>query len=178
MSRIGKKEINIPIDTTISFEKNLIVVKGKYGIIELPILNGINISIENQKVFITRENNFKKTCAFHGLIRTLIYNMIIGVNEKFIKILLVEGVGYKFSIVENLLILNMGYSHLIKLCIPYEIDVKIDSPTKITLSGINKQKVGLFASKIRGIRPPEPYKGKGIRYENEIIRRKIGKTGK
>ena len=178
MSRIGKKEINIPIDTTVSLEKNLILVKGKYGILELKILNGINISVEKQKVSVTRQNNFKKSCAYHGLIRTLIYNMILGVNEKFIKTLFVEGVGYKFSIIDNVLILHMGYSHLIKLSIPYEIDVRLDSSTKVTISGINKQKVGLFASKIREIRPPEPYKGKGIRYENEIIRRKVGKTGK
>ena len=178
MSRIGKKEICIPKDTVMSIKDNIIVVKGKHGILEQSYLNVIEIEIKDQKIFVTRKNNFKKSGAFHGLTRTLIQNMILGVNQKFLKVLIAEGVGYKFQLNDNYLILNMGYSHVVKLIIPNSINVRLESPIKIIITGISKQEVGLFASRVRSIRPPEPYKGKGIRYENEIIIRKVGKTGK
>jgi large subunit ribosomal protein L6 len=178
MSRIGKKEIVIPENTTISIEKDILFIKGKYGTLSEFILSGINIKINDQKILIKRIDDQKKSRAFHGLMRTLVQNMVIGVNEKFTKTLLVEGVGYKFQLANNFINLNMGYSHIISFNIPEDINIKLDSPTKIIISSINKQKVGLFASKIRDVRPPEPYKGKGIKYEGEIIKRKVGKTGK
>lgn len=178
MSRIGKKEICIPKDTIISIKNNNIVVKGKHGILEQSYSNDIEIEVKDQKIFVISKNNLKNSSAFHGLTRTLIQNMILGVNQKFLKVLIAEGVGYKFQLDNNYIILSMGYSHIVKLIIPNSINVKLESPIKITISGISKQEVGLFASRVRSIRPPEPYKGKGIRYENEIIRRKVGKTGK
>lgn len=178
MSRIGKKEISIPKDTIINIKENTIIVKGKYGILEQSYLKDIEIEVKDQKIFVICKNGLKKSGAFHGLTRTLIQNMILGVNQKFLKVLITEGVGYKFQLDNNYLILNMGYSHIIKLIIPNSINVQLESPIKIIITGINKQEVGLFASRVRNIRPPEPYKGKGIRYENEIIIRKVGKTGK
>lgn len=178
MSRIGKKEICIPKDTIISIKNNNIVVKGKHGVLEQSYLNDIEIEVKDQKIFVICKNKLKNSKAFHGLTRTLLQNMILGVNQKFLKVLIAEGVGYKFQLDNNFIILNMGYSHIVKLIIPNSINVKLESPIKITITGISKQEVGLFASRVRSIRPPEPYKGKGIRYENEIIRRKVGKTGK
>lgn len=178
MSRIGKKEIIIPINTNITIENNNVYVEGKNGTLNCPILAGIILKLKEGKLFVNYENTNKKYKSFFGLMRTLIHNMILGVNNKFLKILIAEGVGYKFYLENEYIILNMGYSHSIKIFIPKNIDVKLDSATKINIFGIDKQQVGLFASKIRSIRPPEPYKGKGIRYENEIIRRKVGKTGK
>ena len=116
--------------------------------------------------------------AYHGLTRALIQNMIIGVNAKFSKILVAEGVGYKFQLDKQRLILNMGYTHPIEFIIPSDLEIKAESPTKIIISGIDKEKVGFLAAKIREIRPPEPYKGKGIMYEGEKILRKAGKSGK
>ena len=110
--------------------------------------------------------------------RALIQNMIQGVNENFSKTLIAEGVGYKFQLDKKILILTMGYSHPVKISVPEDITINLESPTKLSIIGIEKQKVGVLASEIREIRPPEPYKGKGIRYENEIILRKAGKTGK
>lgn len=178
MSRIGKKEINIPIDTHIKIENNIIYIQGKNGGLNCSILAGILLTLKDGKLFVSFENNNKKCKAYSGLMRTLIHNMILGVNNKFLKTLVVEGVGYKFYLEKEFIILSMGYSHTIKIYIPENLEVKLDSSTKMKIFGIDKQQVGLFASKIRNVRPPEPYKGKGIRYDNEIIQRKVGKTGK
>ena len=178
MSRIGKKEIIIPKDVTVFLENNKLTVKGTYGVLQLDYFNNLQILINDNKILVLRNEDSKKSRAIHGLARALIQNMILGVHQKFFQILVVEGIGYKFHVDKQSLILNMGYSHPIELNIPQNITVKVESTTKISISGIDKQKVGLFASEIRKIRPPEPYKGKGIRYENEIILRKAGKTGK
>lgn len=178
MSRIGKKEINIPIGTSINIVNNYIYIEGQNGILVQPLLDGIILKLEGQKLSVSFENINKKCKSYYGLMRTLIQNMILGVNAKFSKTLIVEGVGYKFYVENKFIILSMGYSHTIKILIPENIEIKLDSATKINIFGIDKQQVGLFASRIRAVRPPEPYKGKGIRYENEIIRRKVGKTGK
>lgn len=178
MSRIGKKEIHIPIGTSINIINNHIYIEGKNGVLAQPLLDGIILKLEGQKLIVSSENINKKCKSFYGLMRTLIHNMILGVNTKFLKTLIVEGVGYKFYIENKSIILTMGYSHIVKISIPENIEIKLDSPTKMNIFGIDKQQVGLFASRIRAVRPPEPYKGKGIRYENEIIRRKVGKTGK
>lgn len=178
MSRVGKKEIVIPKDVTVFFENKNLVVKGTHGILELDSFNNLQILINENKILVLRNEDSKKSRALHGLTRALIQNMILGVHQKFFQVLVVEGIGYKFQVDKGSLILNMGYSHPIELNIPTNLNVKLESSTRISISGIDKQKVGLFASEIRKIRPPEPYKGKGIRYENEVILRKAGKTGK
>ena len=178
MSRIGKKVIDIPTDVTITLNENKIIVKGKHGVLEKDYSNVLNVEIKENKLAITRQDDTKKVKSYHGLIRALIQNMIIGVSEKFIKILIAEGVGYKFQVDKNNLILNVGFSHPVEFNIPSDISVKLESPTKILISGIDKEKVGFLSSKIRDIRPPEPYKGKGILYDGEKIIRKAGKTGK
>lgn len=178
MSRIGKKEITIPKDVSVEISNEKITVKGKHGTLERTFLEGINVETKEDKIVVTRKNDSKRTRAFHGLLRALIQNMVSGVSEKFSKTLIAEGVGYKFQVQKDNLILSMGYSHPIELTIPKDLSIQVESPTKILISGIEKEKVGFLAAQIRKVRPPEPYKGKGIRYEGEIILRKAGKTGK
>lgn len=178
MSRIGKKAIEIPKDVGISFIDQKIIVKGKYGTLERVISNLVSIEIKENKILLSRIEETKNSREYHGLIRALIQNMVTGVENNFSKTLIAEGVGYKFQIDKNILILNVGFTHLVKFTIPADLTLIIESPTKLLIRGIDKEKVGFFASKIRSIRPPEPYKGKGLLYEGEKIRRKVGKTGK
>jgi large subunit ribosomal protein L6 len=178
MSRVGKKPIEIPSDVSVTLVPEKIIVKGKYGILEQPIINLLDIEIVNNKIVISRKEETAKAREFHGLSRALIQNMILGVDKKFSKILIAEGVGYKFQIDNKTLIVNVGFTHPVQFSIPSDLDIKVESPIKISISGIDKEKVGFLAAKIREIRPPEPYKGKGILYDGEIVRRKAGKTGK
>jgi large subunit ribosomal protein L6 len=182
MSRIGKKIIHIPKDVSLTLEKEKIIAKGKHGTLERSFNNFINLEQEGQTLQVKRLNESKEARSYHGLMRALIQNMILGVNELFTKVLVAEGVGYKFQagVNENdkALVLSMGYSHQIRFAIPSDLKILFESPTKITISGIDKEQVGFLAAKIRAVRPPEPYKGKGIKYENEKIRRKAGKSGK
>lgn len=176
MSHIGKKSIVIPNDVFVTFKNDKIIIKGKYGILQTKILNNIKLNLENNTINLVFNKDV--TTKFHGLMRTLIANMIKGVNEKFYKILIMEGIGYKFQLEKNYLITYVGFTYINKFFIPFNIKVILNSNTKISLSSINKEKLGLFASKIRAVRAPEPYKGKGILYEGEIIKRKVGKKGK
>lgn len=178
MSRVGKKAIIIPDNVSVILEPEKLIVKGKYGVLEQELIDLLKIEIIEKKLYISRVVETTKSREFHGLIRSLVQNMITGVNQKFSKTLIAEGVGYKFQKEKESLILNVGFTHPVEFKIPTDLEIKFDSPVKISISGINKEKVGFFASKIREIRPPEPYKGKGILYEGEIIRRKAGKTGK
>jgi large subunit ribosomal protein L6 len=178
MSRVGKKEIVVPKDVTVFFENKSLIVKGTHGVLQLDSFNNLQVLINENKILVLRNEDSKKSRALHGLTRALIQNMVLGVHQRFSQVLAVEGIGYKFQVDKNSLILNMGYSHPVELKIPDNLSVKLESSTKISIFGIDKQKVGLFASEIRKIRPPEPYKGKGIRYENEVLLRKAGKTGK
>ena len=178
MSRIGKKAILIPKDVSVTMNQEKIIVKGKHGTLEKNILENLIYKIENNQIIITRIDDTKKSRELHGLIRALIQNMVLGVNEKFSKTLIAEGVGYKFQIDKTNLILNVGFTHPVEFTIPSDLTIKLESPTKILISGIDKEKVGFLAAKVRDIRPPEPYKGKGILYEGEKIIRKAGKTGK
>jgi large subunit ribosomal protein L6 len=141
-------------------------------------LNLLHFNISDDQLFITRINDEKKTREYHGLMRALVQNMVLGVTKKFSKTLIAEGVGYKFQVNQKILVVNAGYTHPIEFPIPEDLEVKQESPTKISILGINKEKVGFLAAKVRDIRPPEPYKGKGLLYDGEIIRRKAGKTGK
>jgi large subunit ribosomal protein L6 len=181
MSRIGKKILNIPDNVKIFINSEKINVIGPKG--ELvqkidAIGESFNFLLGNNQLDITRPNDKKEIKAYHGLIRSLLYNMILGVTQGFSKRLIAQGVGYKFSIENNYIFLNMGFSHSIKFLIPEDLILQLESPTKLLISGIDKQRVGFFAAKIRDIKPPEPYKGKGIRYEREKIIRKAGKTRK
>jgi len=179
MSRIGKKAIEIPKGVEVAINNHNIIIKGKFGSLEKTIVNpNVTIHQEENKLILHRLNETKTTKAYHGLMRALMQNMVQGVNEKFSKNLIAEGVGYKFQLESNLLIVNVGYTHPINFQIPDDIMIKIESPTKISISGIDKEKVGFLASQIRATRPPEPYKGKGVMYEGEKILRKAGKTGK
>jgi len=178
MSRIGKKLIQIPKDVSLTITEDKILVKGKFGSLEQSLLNLLQFNISDDQLFITRINDEKKTREYHGLIRALVQNMVLGVTKKFSKTLIAEGVGYKFQVNQKILVVNAGYTHPIEFPIPEDLEVKQESPTKISILGINKEKVGFLAAKIRDTRPPEPYKGKGLLYDGEIIRRKAGKTGK
>lgn len=178
MSRIGKKEIVVPKNVTITVEPGKFIAKGLFGSLEQKIPTEFYIEIFDDKIRIQKTSDSKRIRALHGLIRANLQNIILGVSQRFSKMLIVEGIGYKFQLDKNRLILNMGYSHLIERIVPQNLDVSVESFNKLIIRGINKQEVGLFASEIRKIRPPEPYKGKGIRYEKEVILRKTGKAGK
>jgi len=178
MSRIGKKAIDIPNDVSVKLEKEKVIVKGKYGTLERDILSYANLEVVGQKLLITRIDDSKKSREYHGLIRALIQNMVSGVDQTFSKTLQAEGVGYKFQIDKTTLVLNVGFTHPVEFLIPSDLTVKLESPTRLVISGVDKEKVGFLAAKVRDMRPPEPYKGKGILYAGEIIRRKAGKTGK
>lgn len=178
MSRIGKKAIEIPKDVSIKLEKDKIIVKGKHGTLERSLSDILNFELIDQKLIITRKDETKKSREYHGLIRALIQNMVSGVDQKFTKTLIAEGVGYKFQMEKTNLILNVGFSHPVQFSIPADLSIKVESPTKISILGIDKEQVGFLAAKIRDMKPPEPYKGKGILYDGEKIIRKAGKTGK
>jgi len=178
MSRIGKKAINVPKDVLITLNQEKVIVKGKHGTLERIFQNNLTVKLEENKIVLTRNDETKKTREYHGLMRALIQNMVTGVNEKFSKTLIAEGVGYKFQVDKNNLIVNVGYTHPIEFSISKELAVKLETPTKVIISGIDKEQVGFLAAQVRDTRPPEPYKGKGILYDGEKIRRKAGKTGK
>lgn len=176
MSRIGKLPVVIPSNIQVKIENNIFQVSGLLGSLFVNIPVAIKYNFEGNEIIFERDNDNKKTRAMHGLIRTLCNNAVIGVSVGFNKTLQVDGVGYKMEMKGKNLQLNMGYSHPILFIPPAGITFELPSANTIKISGFDKQVVGLVASKIRGIRPPEPYKGKGIRYVGEYIRRKAGKT--
>ena len=178
MSRIGKKPISIPNDVSVTIENKEITIKGKYGILKRIISENVTVILEKEKIILTRINDEKTSRESHGLNRALIQNMVKGVESKFSKTLIAEGVGYRFQMEKNTLNLSVGFTHPVQFEIPSDLTIKVESPTKITISGIYREKVGFFSAKIRDMKPPEPYKGKGILYEGEKILRKAGKTGK
>ena len=178
MSRIGKKEINIPENIEIAINESTINIKSTKGEMSYNIPIGLKVTKSDKTIKIKRIEETKETQALHGLCRSIINNMVIGVSEGFSKKLVIQGVGYRSQIEKNNLIVNVGYSHPVIIKAPEGINIKVDNNTNITISGIDKEKVGQIAATIRSIRPPEPYKGKGIRYENETVRRKVGKAGK
>ncbi len=179
MSRIGKLPIAIPAGVEIKLgEGNLVTVKGPKGTLERKLSDDMNIAIEDGHVVVTRPSDLKKFRELHGLTRTLIANMIEGVTKGYEKVLEVNGVGYRAAKQGKKLILTLGYSHPVEMVDPEGIESVVEGQNKITVKGIDKEKVGQFAAEIRTKRPPEPYKGKGIKYDYEHIRRKVGKTGK
>ena len=177
MSRIGLKPISIPDKVKVDIVKNNINVVGELGELKYLFDSNINIKIKDNEVFVSRMTDSKKNRELHGLTRALVNNMILGVSEGFKKELNLNGVGYNAEQKQNkFLQLNLGYSHPIIIEIPSDLKVETPNQTTIVISGINKQYVGQFAAKVRSFRKPEPYKGKGIKYSNEIIRRKAGKA--
>lgn len=176
MSRIGKKPIEIPGSVKIDIKDNEISVTGPKGTLKMNITGDVKVNIEGSELTFSRDNDQKKNKALHGLYRALMMNMIVGVTEGYSKKLELVGVGYKADLKGNLLVLALGYSHPIIFAAPSDIKIEVPIPTNIIISGIDKQLVGAVASKIRSFREPEPYKGKGIKYDTEKIRRKAGKT--
>jgi len=176
VSRIGKKPIEIKKGVTVEIQNGSIKVKGPKGELTQTYDPRIKITVENNQVVLTRDSNEKQIRALHGLYRALIQNMINGVTDGYTKKLELVGVGYRAEWRGRGLQLALGYSHQIFFIPPKEVKVEVPAPTNIVVSGINKQLVGQVAAKIRSFRPPEPYKGKGIRYEGEQINRKAGKT--
>ena len=179
MSRIGRLPVVVPAGVTVEVkENNYVVVKGSKGTLERNLPVEMDIKVEDGQVVVTRPNDLKKMKALHGLTRTLIHNMVVGVSEGYQKVLEVNGVGYRSSKQVKKLTLNLGYSLTVEMEDPEGLETVLDGQNKITVKGIDKEKVGQYAAEIRDKRRPEPYKGKGIKYADETIRRKVGKTGK
>ena len=180
MSRIGKKSIVIPEKVKIKLDGQKIVVDGPKGSLSriLPSLVCCTMDEGGQNLFVEKTQDTKLSQALFGLSRTLVANMVHGVSVGFEKRLQITGVGYRAQLSGKDLVLNMGYSHPVTMVPPEGLAVKVENPTSVVVSGMQKDMVGEFAAKIRSVRPPEPYKGKGIAYEGEVIRRKAGKTGK
>lgn len=178
MSRIGRMPITVPAGVDVKIESgNSVTVKGPKGSMTQKFSTDMTIKIEDGQVIIDRPSDLKRHKAFHGLTRSLINNMVVGVSEGFKKELEINGVGYRAAMQGTKLVLSLGYSHPVEMIPPEGITVEVPAQTKIIVSGYDKQMVGEFAAKIRAHRKPEPYLGKGVKYADEIIRRKEGKTG-
>lgn len=178
MSRIGRKNIEIPAGVALTLDKQMIHIKGPKGELSLNVPHSINVIVDQNQVSVKRANNLGQTTAYHGLIRSLLQNMIIGVSAGFEKKLQLVGTGYRARMQGKNLILNVGYSNPVEYSVPEGIQIQLDGDTVVKISGIDHQQVGQVAAEIRKVRPPEPYKGKGIRYEDEVIRKKAGKATK
>lgn len=178
MSRIGKLPIVIPANVQVEMDNHIISISGPHGKLFKKISDLITVEINNNIIYLKKVNNTRITNQLYGLTRTLINNMVIGVSNKFERVLQLQGVGYRAQVRENNLILNIGYSHPILIVIPSGITIKIEKNGEIIISGFEKELIGQLAATIRSKRPPEPYKGKGILYKGEIIKRKVGKSGK
>lgn len=178
MSRIGLKPIAIPAGVDVTIDNNAVTVKGPNGTLSMDAHPNMNISVEGSEIIVSRPNDEKENRSLHGLTRTLIANMVTGVTEGFKKTLEVNGVGYRVALQGQTLDMNLGFSHHVFMDAPEGIKIECPNATTIIISGADKQKVGQFAAQVREKRPPEPYKGKGIKYSDEHIRRKEGKTGK
>ena len=178
MSRIGRMPVAIPSGVTVEIaEGNKVTVKGPKGTLVRELPKEMEIKMEDGHVTVSRPNDLKRMKSLHGLTRTLIQNMVVGVSEGYTKTLEVNGVGYRAQKSGKKLTLSLGYSHPVEMEDPEGIETKVDG-NKIVVSGISKEKVGQYAAELREKRKPEPYKGKGIKYADEVIRRKVGKTGK
>ncbi|MBO4651833.1 MAG: 50S ribosomal protein L6 [Lachnospiraceae bacterium] len=179
MSRIGKMPIAIPAGVTVEVaENNKVTVKGPKGTLERVLAPELTIKMEDGQIVVERPNDLKRIKSLHGLTRTLINNMVVGVTNGYEKVLEVNGVGYRAAKQGKTLALTLGYSHPVNMDDPDGITTEVDGQNKIIVKGIDKEKVGQYAAEIRDKRRPEPYKGKGIKYADEVIRRKVGKTGK
>ncbi len=179
MSRIGRMPIAIPAGVTVEVaENNKVTVKGPKGTLERVLASEMTVKVEGAQVVVERPNDLKRIKSLHGLTRTLINNMIVGVTNGYEKVLEINGVGYRAQKSGKVLTLSLGYSHPVEMVDPEGIESVCEGQNKIIVKGIDKEKVGQYAADIRDKRRPEPYKGKGIKYADEVIRRKVGKTGK
>ena len=179
MSRIGRMPIDLPAGVDVKIEPgNVVTVKGPKGTLQQTFSSAMTITQEGNVLHVTRPNDLKENRSLHGLTRTLLHNMVVGVTEGFKKELEVNGVGYRVAKQGKDLVMNIGFSHQVTMSETDDITIEVPAPNKIIISGPDKQKVGQFAAEVREKRPPEPYKGKGIKYADEHIRRKEGKAGK
>ncbi len=179
MSRIGRMPIAIPAGVTVDIaENNKVTVKGPKGTLVRVLPSEMTVKVEGSEIVVTRPNDLKKMKSLHGLTRTLVNNMVIGVTNGYEKVLEINGVGYRAAKAGKDLTLTLGYSHPVVMTDPEGLESVLEGQNKITVKGIDKEKVGQYAAEIRAKRAPEPYKGKGIKYADEVIRRKVGKTGK
>ena len=179
MSRIERMPVPVPAGVTVTVgDGNTVTVKGPKGELTRTFAHELGIEVKDGEVVVTRPNDLKRIKALHGLTRSLIHNMVVGTSEGYEKVLEINGVGYRAAKQGKVLTLNLGYSHPVEMTDPEGIETVCDGQNKIIVKGISKEKVGQYAAEIRTKRPPEPYKGKGIKYAEEHIRRKVGKTGK
>lgn len=177
MSKVGKLPVTIPAGVTVTVSNGVVTVKGPKGELKQEIGNNVKVEVKDGAVELKQTDESKQSNAFHGLYRNLINNMVIGVTTGFTKTMIITGVGYRAEVQGKTLMLNLGFSNDIFTAIPEGLTVVADAAGKLSVTGISKQQVGEFCAEIRKLRMPEPYKGKGIRYEDEVIRRKVGKTG-
>lgn len=177
MSKVGKLPVSIPAGVTVSVDSGIVTVKGAKGELKQAVNDKVTVEVKGSEVVVNPVDNSKAANAAHGLYRVLINNMVIGVSQGFSKTLIINGVGYRAEVKGKELVMNLGYSNDFIAIIPEGLTVTTDPSGKITIAGIDKQRVGEFSAQLRTLRMPEPYKGKGIRYDNEVIRRKVGKTG-
>jgi len=178
MSRIGKLPIKVPSSVEVEINQQVIHISGPHGKLFRKISDLMSVELNDGKIYVKKNNNTRIANQLYGLTRTLINNMVIGVSEKFELALQLHGVGYRAQVKDKELILNVGYSHQVIITIPIGIDIKVEKNVGIIITGFDKELVGQLAATIRNKRPPEPYKGKGILYKGEIIKRKVGKSGK
>jgi len=177
MSRVGKKPIPVPGKTKITYKDRVITVQGEKGTLTRTIHPNMDLEIDTDVIKVTMQQETKSNRALQGLTRSLVANMVTGVDKGFEKVLEINGIGYRASLSGNTIVLNLGFSHPINFELPDGIAAKVDKKNTVTLSGINKELLGQTAASIRSLRPPEPYKGKGIKYADEYVQRKAGKTG-
>ncbi len=177
MSRIGNLAVDIPKGVTVTLSGQSIGVKGPKGELVTPIPEGISCAIEKEEVQFKRVDNERRRRALHGLARALLSNAVTGVSTGWTKTLEIQGIGYRAAVQGKTIEFALGYSHPVVFPIPAGIEIKVDRQTRVLISGADRQQVGQVAADIRGLRPPEPYKGKGIRYADEVIKKKVGKTG-
>lgn len=177
MSRIGKMPVPVPAGVTVTVKESVISVKGAKGELTQDFQPEVTFDIKDGEVVVNRVDDSKRAKSMHGLYRNLLNNMVIGVSKGFTRTLVINGVGYRAELKGDTLLLNLGYSTTIEYVVPEGVAIAVEGNNKVTVSGMDKAKVGQAAVEIRGLRPPEPYKGKGIKYENEVIRRKVGKSG-
>lgn len=177
MSRIGKLPIDLPQGVSLTIEDSVVKVKGPKGALEQDIRPEVSVAVVENQVVVSRVDDSKPAKSYHGLYRKLVSNMVSGVSEGFSKTLVIIGVGYRVEMAGENLLFNLGYSNPIEFPLEEGLSATLDGNNKLTISGIDSQKVGQACAEIRSLRPPEPYKGKGVRYENEYVRRKIGKAG-
>lgn len=177
MSRIGKLPVKIPQGVTVTVANDEITVEGPKGKLSQRYVPLVEFALEEGQCVVTRKNDSKKARSFHGLYRKLLENMVVGVSQGFTRTLLINGVGYRAEAQGQSVVFNLGYSMPIEYPVPEGLSITTDGPTKVIVSGINRERVGQAAAEIRSLRPPEPYKGKGVKYDDETIIRKVGKAG-